>query len=99
MAVYLYKAIDASGALHTGELAVSTRSAALDVLHQRGLVPLDVSNSDAPTTAATWLSRAVQSPLAIFRSKPVTESDLLAVTHSLAALLKAGLTVDRALAI
>jgi general secretion pathway protein F len=102
---YTYRAVDATGARREGELVSVSRLAALESLSRQGLVPLELherasvaatANSTRPIApgggvAAVWTFR---------RSSGVaSRRELLALTQSLAALLKAGLTIDRVLQI
>lgn len=93
---YQFRAIDRSGTGHAGVLQCASRAAALDALEGRGLIPIDVREQDpkAPVglrqTRVNWRSWRRRQPEVAGRS-------LERFTHSLAALLTAGLTVDRAL--
>lgn len=99
MTIYKYKALDASGALRAGELEAGARDTALDLLHKRGLVPFDVTDDAAAVSRRSWIIRARETLSALAARNHLSPRHLVALTHSLAALLKAGLTVDRALAI
>jgi general secretion pathway protein F len=113
MSFYRYVALDASGAIRAGQLEVAARDAALDALHKRGLVPVHVieDNARAQPTSAVFRAKPTrtQSASAVTRAKTALAAlvarnrlslqQIVALTHSLAALLRAGLTVDRALAI
>lgn len=95
---YIYRAVDRGGASHTGELVSSSRVAALESLGRQGLTPLELRESTSPQRAGSavsslrrgwkWGARGALSP-----------REVLAFTQSLAALLTAGLTIDRALQI
>jgi general secretion pathway protein F len=99
MATYKYKALDASGTLRTGELAAGARQSALDQLHKRGLVPFDVIDGAAGTSGPGPITR-IREALSAWGSRGrLSSRQLVSLTHALAALLGAGLTVDRALAI
>ena len=95
---YIYRAVDRLGASHTGELLSASRVAALETLGRQGLIPLELRESasnEGPGPVRSlgsarwrWVSRGALKP-----------REVLALTQSLAALLTAGLTIDRALQI
>jgi general secretion pathway protein F len=102
VASFHYKAVDSGGSIFSGELLASSRPAALDELARRGLLPFEVQ--EGPATApgrpppfsfdiavSRWLG-AVRS-----RRRPLGRRQLLRLTDSLAALLGAGLTLERTL--
>lgn len=97
MAHFKYQAVDVSGASHAGELESGSRSAALELLQRRGLTPLTLSDGSA-TLAPSLLDQ-------LRRLRPTSKraalgtKELVSLTQSLAALLRAGLTIDRALSI
>jgi len=98
VARFSYKAIDASGAGQTGELDCASRGHAWDVLQQRGLIPTDLLETAA--NAPPGLRGQVKHFTAGFRKRDaLMPRELVTMTQSLAALLNAGLTVDRALSI
>lgn len=99
MSHFSYRAIDAGGALHTGGMDSTSRAQALESLSRRGLIPLSIiegaarAQSDFPGAfpELRWL-----------RYRPraqASQRELHSLTHSLGSLLKAGLTIDRALQI
>lgn len=97
MLTYTFRAIDSAGALHRGELRSDSRTAALQALNQRGLIPIEISASASSERVSE--SATIGRPLLRLltsRSK-MTTRELLNLTESLAALLTAGLTIDRAL--
>jgi general secretion pathway protein F len=97
MTSFNYEAIDASGAPHAGSLDSPNRSMALEVLHRQGLTPLSLNESSSVSvTRPLDRARTLRSFLIRRRVGPDV---VLAMTQSLAALLRAGLTIDRALAI
>jgi general secretion pathway protein F len=97
MAHYRYEAIDASGMSHAGEFECASRSTALDELHRRGLTPLALEyQADAHRPGLLHRLRDLM-PSADRRVLGVAQ--LASLTQSLAALLRAGLTIDRALSI
>jgi len=99
MDVYRYKALDTNGALREGDLEAGARAEALDQLHRRGLVPLELTADASAGTPRRSIIRVMHALLVSTRRPHLSLRDLVSATHSLAALLKAGLTVDRALSI
>jgi general secretion pathway protein F len=97
MAHFKYEAVDASGASHAGELESGSRSAALELLQRRGLTPLALSDGST-TIAPSLLEQIRRLRSTSIRAAPGTK-ELVSLTQSLAALLRAGLTIDRALSI
>lgn len=97
MAHYKYQAVDVSGAAHAGELDCGSRSSALEVLQRRGLTPLalDVHSEERPPG---FLAR-IRNLLPSVKQRSLTSEQLVSLTQSLAALLRAGLTIDRAMSI
>jgi general secretion pathway protein F len=94
---FKFNAVDAQGAAHAGEINSETRVAALDSLQQRGLTPVTLAELGAEPSVglrdfvrARWRNRGATA---------LSQKELATVTESIAALLRAGLTVDRALAI
>lgn len=86
---FLYKAIDRTGDLHKGTLQAVSQSAAVAELSRMRMVPVDLraANHRIPE----WLKRPLR-----FGSRLSTR-DVVSLTQGLAALLKAGLVLDRAL--
>jgi general secretion pathway protein F len=97
MAHYKYQAVDASGAAHAGELDCGSRSSALEALQRRGLTPLalDVHSEHR----APGLLDRIRQLLPVADRRSLASEQLVTLTQSLAALLRAGLMVDRALSI
>src|ERR1044071_7983460 len=96
MPVFNYRAVDARGIAQAGEIHGSSRSTVLDLLGRRGLVPVHVeearhAQASAPPGAGRRSLR--------LRGPRLDSKDLVAITESLAALLQAGLTIDRGLTI
>lgn len=98
MPVFKFNAVDAQGAAHIGEISSDSRAAALDYLQQRGLTPVSLAERGSHERVAGLLD--------VFRmrwrsgaSGTVGPKQLASATDSIAALLRAGLTVDRALGI
>ena len=98
MPVYRYKAVNAAGAVATGELDAANESEIVERLRDQGMLPMQVAQASGASAAAT--SSAESSPRRrLFASKKVTRDQLLAVTRELSTLLQAGLPLDRALEI
>lgn len=96
---YSYRAVDSAGVLHSGTLTSASRALALDALSRRGLCPVSLdegmTNSRSHAVIPLW-------DVASWRYKRKVHAgprELLALTQSLGALLRAGLTIDRALQI
>ncbi len=95
---FAYRAVDAAGVLHTGALDSASRAQALEFLSRRGLVPLWLGEGEQ----AQGDTRSPLMALGHFRYRRHTQAsqrELLDLTQSLGALLKAGLNIDRALQI
>ncbi|AHG91939.1 Type II secretion system F domain-containing protein [Gemmatirosa kalamazoonensis] len=82
VSAYRWRAATADGRVVVGELQAPDRAGAVDELRRRGLVPLDV---DAASTARAGVGRARRGAATV------------AFTRALAALLRAGVPLDRAL--
>jgi general secretion pathway protein F len=98
MAHFKYEAVDANGASHAGELESTNRSGALELLQRRGLTPLALNDASTLAVAPSFLEQVRQLWPASDRTALSTKQ-LVSLTQSLAALLRAGLTIDRALSI
>ncbi len=86
---FTYKAINRAGELRSGIIHAQSQSAAVAELGTRQLVPVEIAHSDRKLPA--WLTEP-------FRLKDrLGTRDVVALTQSLASLLKAGLVLDRAL--
>ena len=99
MSQYSYKAVDSSGVLHAGEVMCTSRALALEALSRRGLVPVAIDEGVAKPGAPRRFALPDLSRLRYKRRAHANPHELLTLTQSLAALLKAGLTADRALQI
>ena len=95
---YKYRAVDSAGTSHAGELMSASRSAALESLSRQGLVLLELAEAGRSPVQQP-VAKAIASQWRLTRSTQLTSRELLALTQSLAALLNAGLTIDRALQI
>jgi general secretion pathway protein F len=106
VAAFRYRALDSSGHDVAGEIAATTRAAALAELASRGLVPVDLRDAPAANDAVAVAGNAMPAPsrrksgwLAALREPRFGGAQLVQATQALASLVRAGLTVDRALAI
>jgi general secretion pathway protein F len=99
MSEFSYRAIDATGTLHTGALQSASRAQALESLSRQGLIPLSIVAGRATDAAPLRPRMAGLEYLQYKRRVHVSQRDLLALTQSLGTLLQAGLTIDRALQI
>jgi general secretion pathway protein F len=93
---FKYTAVDSSGATRSGEISSPSQALAVEALSRRGLIPLSV---DLGAAGSTGVRRSLPDWLRVRRRGQATTRELLDLTQSTAALLKAGLTVDRALQI
>jgi general secretion pathway protein F len=98
---YTWRALDAGGALHAGELVCGSRAAVLDALSRQGLTALSVEQASGAGPARV---DGRMPPWEILRDAyrlrtRVSPRELVRLTESLAALSKAGLTIDKALQI
>src|SRR5689334_13349928 len=95
MPLYSYRAVTAAGAVSSGELEAANESEIVDRLRDQGLLPMQIAESLGGAAAAAQATRPARQSL--FASKRVTRDNVLALTRDLATLLRAGLTLDRAL--
>lgn len=96
MPIFSYEAVDAQGVTRSGEIDCPTRLAAIEGIHQKGLVPIEIAPRAPSALSSVW-ARITEG-----RGRKHSRIDtlqLLSFTESLAALLRAGLTIDRALGI
>jgi|KBSSwiStaDraftv2_1062776.scaffolds.fasta_scaffold33419_3 general secretion pathway protein F len=101
MPIFRYKAVNAAGAVATGELDAANESEIVERLRDQGMLPMQVAQAAGAGTAAS-ASGAAADPAPRgrwFASKTVTRDQLLSMTRELATLLQAGLPLDRALEI
>jgi len=95
MPLYSYRAVTAAGDVSSGELEAANESEIVDRLRDQGLLPMQIAES---LGGAASSSQAVRPPRqSLFAPKRVTRDNVLALTRDLATLLRAGLTLDRAL--
>jgi general secretion pathway protein F len=95
MPLYTYRAVTPSGDVSSGELEAANEAEIVDRLRDQGLLPMQVAQALA---ASATEERATQrSRRSWFAPKRVTRDNVLGITRELATLLRAGLTLDRAL--
>jgi general secretion pathway protein F len=107
MSAFQFRAIDASGRNVDGELSAETRATALAELSSRGLVPIDLRDVLAAANDGGTAAARVPAPATGRRFAWLQEltrprfgaTQLVQITQALGSLVRAGLTVDRALAI
>ena len=100
MPVYRYRAVNPAGEVAVGELDAANESEIVDRLRDQGLMPMQIAHATGGgLTAATAAPTKGGRRRRWFESKTVTRDQVLAITRELATLLRAGLTLDRALEI
>ena len=103
MSVFRYKAVNPAGDVAVGELEAANESEIVDRLRDQGMLPMQVAPAAAraaATSGAAGVPRAgVPARRKWFAAKTVTRDHQMAITRELATLLRAGLTLDRALEI
>jgi len=99
MPIFRYRAVSTSGEVATGELDAANESEIVDRLRDRGLMPMQIAHASGAALASAGAAATKGTKRRWFESKTVTRDQLLAVTRELATLLRAGLTLDRALEI
>jgi len=101
--IYRYRAVSPGGEIAVGELDGGSEAEIVERLRDEGLLPMQIAHAAGGMIAAPGLSspRAAAKGRASgwFVPKHVTREQLLAMTRELATLLRAGLTLDRALEI
>lgn len=91
MPTFSFRAVSQTGELHEDLMEASSESAVVERLQDQGLVPLTIESA---TAAGRRVARGRRK-----RGKGFGRKQLIAVTRELAALLRAGLPLDRALEI
>jgi general secretion pathway protein F len=94
MALYRYRAVNAAGDVAAGELDAANESEIVDRLRDQGLMPMQVVAASGERASAAGRAEPRRS---LFAPRRVTRDNVLAFTRELATLLRAGLTLDRAL--
>ena len=92
---YSYRAVTAAGDVSSGELEAANESEIVDRLRDQGLMPMQIAQSLGVAAAGAAVARPPRQSL--FAPKRVTRDNVLGITRELATLLRAGLTLDRAL--
>jgi general secretion pathway protein F len=96
VAQFQYRAVDPQGKVVEGTIEAAEVPAVVARLHDRGLIPINISSSDgARPRAGTRLALPMLPALGRGRVKG---RDLLVMTQELSALVSAGLPLDRSLA-
>jgi general secretion pathway protein F len=100
MTVYRYRAVNPAGEVAVGELEAANENEIVDRLRDQGLLPMQIAHATGGSLAAARALPAKDGRRRrYFESKTVTRDQLLAITRELATLLRAGLTLDRAMEI
>ncbi len=100
MPVYRYRAVNPAGEVAVGELDAANEGEIADRLRDQGLLPMQIAHATGGGLTAATAPRAKEGRRRRwFESKTVTRDQLLAITRELATLLRAGLTLDRAMEI
>jgi general secretion pathway protein F len=103
MPVFRYKAVNPSGDVAVGELEAANEAEIVDRLRDQGMMPMQVAPAASRPVASTAAAGAPPTGATArrrwFASKTVSRDQLMALTRELATLLRAGLTLDRALEI
>lgn len=92
MPLFQYKAASSSGAVEEGELEARDQAAAVERLQSMGYIPIRVDAGAAAGNGGGLLSGT-----SIFARKGVSQDELGNLTRELSTLLRAGLSLDRAL--
>ena len=95
MPLYTYRAVTPSGDVSSGELEAANEAEIVDRLRDQGLLPMQVAQ--ALGASATQEPASQRSGRRWFAAKRVKHDNVLGITRELATLLRAGLTLDRAL--
>ena len=100
-----YRAVDGQGTAYRGELTCASRVAALEALTRQGLTPVELleqGNAAGARGESSYPGRKTIASAVLGRlhvGARLSRRQLLSLTQSLASLLHAGLTIDRALQI
>ncbi|HEY3555536.1 MAG TPA: type II secretion system F family protein, partial [Casimicrobiaceae bacterium] len=94
MPLYSYRAVSAAGDVATGEIEAANESEIVDRLRDQGLLPMQIAQSLGVASGAA-VARAPRQSL--FAPRRVTKDNVMSITRDLGTLLRAGLTLDRAL--
>ena len=100
MPVYRYKAVNGAGATVHGEYDALQEGAVIEWLRESALMPLKVELAKGGrSSASSAASGSATARRSWFSRKRVSQEQILNLTREMATLLKAGLTLDRALEI
>jgi general secretion pathway protein F len=99
MPVFRYRAVTPAGEISTGESEAANESDVVERLREQGMMPMQIAQAAGGASVATVGSAQRAPRRKLFASKKVSRDQLLAITRELATLLRAGLTLDRALEI
>ena len=94
MPLYSYRAVTAAGDVSSGELEAANESEIVDRLRDRGLLPMQIAQSLGGGVAG---ERRPSAAAKCLRGEPGHPRQRALITRELATLLRAGLTLDRAL--
>ncbi len=87
-----YKAYDESGRLVEGEIVTASRQSALETLHRRGQIPIEIDDEGSGGAIPWWQQE-------VFAPKAFSQTALATVIRELAILTKADMPLDEALRI
>ena len=99
MPIFRYRAVTPSGEISTGEFDAASESDIVERLREQGLMPMQIAPASDGFSAVASSGAARGPRRRLFQSKRVSRDQVLALTRELATLLRAGLTLDRALEI
>ncbi|MEO7064859.1 MAG: type II secretion system F family protein [Dokdonella sp.] len=91
MTLFYYKAVTPAGETLEGQLEVATHDDVIGKLQDAGNIPLEVREADGGDSVSLFA--------ALFKSKTLTDAQVVQFTQQLATLLGAGQPLDRALQI
>lgn len=99
---FLWKAARTDSKIVEGRLQADSQTHATRQLRAQGLTPLQISPTDASSTAYTFAPlfsspQPTRSGGGLLASNSITQADILAMTNELSIMLKAGLALDNAL--
>lgn len=91
---FRYRVYDLNGSLAMGTVEAASRKAALEILHQRGQLPVELEEDATAASGPRWWEREIA-----LGQGGLPLASLALFTRELATLVKADLTIDRALGI
>jgi general secretion pathway protein F len=95
MPLFSYRAVTPGGDVSSGELEAANESEIVDRLRDQGLLPMQIAQSLGGASTGEPASQPARRSW--FAPRRVTRDNVLGITRELATLLRAGLTLDRAL--